>query len=252
LAQEESKNNADVGLMTIAPDRLSDAQRPLIHASDFPIDYPGADRLLARLSDIAQELAPGLARSAVTLKNAVRDNLLARKKLFSAITHDNDGMIHDMGKSLGIPAQDLAFFAYGAIVPSILACVSQLKSYLADRSPWAKGSCPVCGNHPDMAFFDTDGAGHLVCCFCMHAWAFQRLLCAFCGNRDPAALHYFAHDDEEEYRVDLCDHCRKYLKVVDLRALPREFYPRLEQVSTLHLDRKAKEMGYDKGTSQIA
>ena len=68
--------------------------------------------------------------------------------------------------------------------------------------------------------------------------------CVFCGNRDPALQHYFFKQEEKEYRVDLCDHCRRYLKLVDLRELTRDFYPRLEQVCSLHLDMEAREKGY--------
>jgi FdhE protein len=247
LAQEESKKNTNVDRITIPPDRLSDTARPLIGPSDFTIDYAEGTRLLGRLCDLAQRLAPELTRSAAALKKAVQKGILAPDTLLSAITHDNDEIIHDIGESLGIPAQDLAFFAYSAVYPSITAGVSKLKTLLESRGTWSKEYCPICGNRPDMAFLDKEGARHLVCGFCMHGWTYQRMGCVFCGNRDEGPQHYFAHEEEKEYRVDLCEHCRKYLKLVDLRELTREFYPRLEQVATLHLDIKAKEMGYAKG-----
>ncbi|MCP4023885.1 MAG: formate dehydrogenase accessory protein FdhE, partial [Desulfobacteraceae bacterium] len=35
-----------------------------------------------------------------------------------------------------------------------------------------------------------------------------------------------------------------YIKIVDLRQLERAFYPKLELITTLHLDMKAREKGY--------
>jgi FdhE protein len=49
----------------------------------------------------------------------------------------------------------------------------------------------------------------------------------------------------------LCDTCRRYLKTVDTRTADRSIYPPLEALTTLHLDMKAKDMGYE-GTTKTA
>jgi len=251
LAQEKSRKSVDKNLVAISnalQSPMKDHDVSLVKLSDFPFDYAEADRLLGHLLDLAQRLAPNLAHSADALKKALQKGRLESHALVDALLKGNNGMIHEIGESQGIPVQDLVFFAYGAIAPSIYTCASRLAQYLKDRPPWTKGSCPVCGSRPDMAFFDRNGARHLVCGFCMHEWAFQRMGCVFCGNRDADKQHYFYHEEEKEYRMDLCDHCRRYLKLVDVRKLPREFYPRLEQVGSLHLDMKARENGYERGS----
>jgi len=68
--------------------------------------------------------------------------------------------------------------------------------------------------------------------------------CVYCGNEDVGQQHYFFSDEEKEYRVNLCDSCHSYIKMVDLRQMNRIFYPGLEFVSTLHLDMQAREKGY--------
>jgi FdhE protein len=50
-----------------------------------------------------------------------------------------------------------------------------------------------------------------------------------------------------EFRVNLCDSCKKYLKTLDSRETERMIYTPLEQIASLHLDYKAKEMGYESG-----
>jgi len=95
-----------------------------------------------------------------------------------------------------------------------------------------------------MAFLDKDGKRHLKCCFCSHEWLVKRMGCVFCENNDKDYQHYFFNNEEKEYRVNLCDNCHNYIKMVDLRQIERAFYPKLEQIATLHLDMQAKEKGY--------
>jgi len=68
--------------------------------------------------------------------------------------------------------------------------------------------------------------------------------CVFCDSMEKDDQHYFFSSEEKEYRVYMCDNCHNYLKLVDLRELDRSFFPKLEQISTLHLDYKAQEKGY--------
>jgi FdhE protein len=94
-----------------------------------------------------------------------------------------------------------------------------------------------------------------VCGFCWHRWPTRRRACPWCGNVDAGTLHYFAPEQEPEYRVELCDGCQHYLKTLDLRHLERPAYLPLEQVASLHLDLKAQEMGYrrfDTGRGAVA
>jgi FdhE protein len=68
--------------------------------------------------------------------------------------------------------------------------------------------------------------------------------CSLCQNREKGKQHYFFNEEEKEYRVDLCDNCGKYIKVIDLRELTRDFYPPLEMICTIHLDMQAIKQGY--------
>jgi FdhE protein len=75
----------------------------------------------------------------------------------------------------------------------------------------------------------------------------KRVFCPFCENRDTKTQHYFYNEGEMEFRVNLCDSCKKYLKTLDSRETERMIYTPLEQIASLHLDYKAKEMGYESG-----
>ncbi|MBW1772327.1 MAG: formate dehydrogenase accessory protein FdhE, partial [Deltaproteobacteria bacterium] len=93
------------------------------------------------------------------------------------------------------------------------------------------------------------GGRKLVCSFCWHRWSAKRIYCPFCDSSQDKDLHYFYSEDEKEVRVDLCDHCKKYIKTLDTRKVDRLIYPPLEHISNLHLDIKAREMGFTPGNA---
>jgi FdhE protein len=131
----------------------------------------------------------------------------------------------------------------------VAVCAEQLSTYLTDRSEWKSGNCPVCGNLPAIAMLDPDGRRSMFCSFCWHEWPMPRVYCPFCHSTDGKTLHYLYSEAEKALRVDCCETCRKYIKVVDAREAGRTVYPPLEQVASLHLDIKAREVGFDAGIS---
>jgi len=247
LVQEECRQKIQINPVVIEPDLLKIKQKnelPLIDQSEFLIDLKAAEQLFDKICDLAYEFAPKLSSNAQFLKEARQTQAFDLEILFSAILNNQSSTLHDMAKLLNIPEQELIFFGYASISPSIRICSEQLEAYLIDMPDLKKGYCPICGNHPDLAFLDKKGKRHLKCCFCTHEWMVKRMGCVFCENNDKDSQHYFFSDEEKEYRVSLCDNCHHYIKVIDLRQMDRSFYPKLEQIATLHLDMKAREKGY--------
>jgi FdhE protein len=58
-------------------------------------------------------------------------------------------------------------------------------------------------------------------------------------------LAYFAVEGEERYRVDVCNKCRRYIKMVDLPNASEEVDLDVEDIATLHLDMIAYDEGYN-------
>jgi len=171
--------------------------------------------------------------------------------LFSAILNRHDKVLQDHSLLFDVPFNELSLFGYLSIAPSIRACAEQLEIYLAGMPELQKGYCPICGNPPDIAFLNQEGQQHLHCSFCCHKWKSERMGCVYCKNNEKDMQHYFFNEEEKEYRVKLCDHCRRFIKVVDLRQMNRDFFPNLEMIATLHLDIQAKEKGYtNEGTER--
>ncbi len=114
------------------------------------------------------------------------------------------------------------------------------------KSKWSEGYCPVCGKEPKIGEIkEEEGARYLFCNQCGIEWPFLRIKCPFCGNEEQQTLAYFTVEDDERYRVDVCNECKRYIKIVDFRETKEEPNLDIEDITTLHLDILATEEGYD-------
>jgi FdhE protein len=126
--------------------------------------------------------------------------------------------------------------------------------YIADKygkivakSGWTEGYCPICGKEPKIGEIreEEEGRRYLFCHQCGYKWNFRRIKCPFCGNEEQHSLAYFAVEGEERYRVDVCNKCRRYIKIVDLPKTAEDVNLDVEDIATLHLDMLAYEEGYN-------
>ncbi|MBF0469372.1 MAG: formate dehydrogenase accessory protein FdhE [Desulfamplus sp.] len=284
LAQEESRQRLDIDPIEIELDKLklkSDSGMPLVDSSWFRIDPEQAEILLKKICTLALNKTQKLSSAAKKILQCLSENRFKPEDIFSSLLQDGRTLLKETSKEIDVPEAELIFFAFWAIAPAIRIGAEQLGFCLAKERPdleksdvemempdlessvkrknietentlagaglnsdWKKGYCPICGNLPQMAFLNQDGEKYLICGFCQHQWKTSRMGCALCQNKEKEKQHYFYNEEEKEYRVDLCDSCGKYIKLIDLRELTRDFYPQLELLCTLHLDIQATEQGY--------
>lgn len=116
-----------------------------------------------------------------------------------------------------------------------------------EKSEWMEGYCPICGKEPKIGEIreGEDGRRYLFCHQCGYKWHFRRIKCPFCGNEEQHSLAYFAVEGEERYRVDVCNKCRRYIKIVDVPKSSEDVNLDVEDIATLHLDMLAYEEGYN-------
>ncbi len=79
--------------------------------------------------------------------------------------------------------------------------------------------CPVCGSAPSMGHVGSHTAAFergrlLVCAQCGAAWDFERVRCARCGTRNQAHLHFHSVEGDDAHRLETCDECDGYLRVL--------------------------------------
>lgn len=249
-AQEDSKSRIHIDPIHITEEILSvKAQEnfPLISVSEFLIDIKASEALLKKICNIAIEAEGDMTESSKALISAIETEKLNPSLLFSSLLKGDESFFEEIEDKLGIEKKVLAFIIYSSIKPSLSLCAEQVSTCLDKDSLWEKGYCPICGSPPGISVLMDEGKRFFLCSFCWHKWYARRLYCPFCDNEDSKTLRYFYSEEEKEYRVDVCDSCKKYIKTIDTRKTERIFYPPLEQVSTLHLDIKAKEMGLKSG-----
>lgn len=114
------------------------------------------------------------------------------------------------------------------------------------KAGWAEGYCPICGREPKIGEIrDQDESRYLFCNQCGFEWNFVRIKCPFCGNEEQQSLAYFTIDGDERYSVDVCNECKRYIKIVDFRKAKQKADLDVEDIATLHLDMLANDEGYD-------
>jgi FdhE protein len=92
---------------------------------------------------------------------------------------------------------------------------------------------------------DEEGSRYLFCNQCGFEWNYLRIKCPFCGNEEQQSLAYFTIEGDERYRVDVCNECKRYIKIVDFREAKQKADLDVEDIATLHLDMLANDEGYD-------
>ena len=242
-AQEDVRLRVRIEPFTLPSDQVRIKLKdgfPLVQVAEMRFDAEASAALLQELCRIAVDRRSGLAESAkLLLKHSA-----VIFPLFSSFLHEDASPVTQAATVMGVDSEALSFFLYHSLRPSLCRCEHELSGYLADAPAWEKGYCPICGSLPALGWLEADGRRVLFCSFCWHSWALNRVVCPFCGTHNPQQLSYLHADEEREYRLDLCDACRKYIKTVDSRNLVRRAYPPLEQIASLHLDIKAAEAGY--------
>lgn len=249
-AQEDCKGR--IRLTSISEEQLSLKSRqesPLMDLDGFVYDEKESVHLFMTICDLAGESNPKLSASAKVILNAVKGPLKP-VELFSGLLKGNEVLFEHIAQELEIEKQVLGYITYNSLNPSLCLCADQLSAYLNNRSePWLQGYCPICGSGPILSILENDGGRKLVCSFCWHLWSAKRIYCPFCDSSQDRDLHYFYSEEEKGARVDLCDRCKKYIKTLDTRKMDRLIYPPLEDISNLHLDIRAREMGFAPGNA---
>lgn len=111
--------------------------------------------------------------------------------------------------------------------------------------------CPFCEGKPQVSVLQIkessseSGGRDLICATCLTVWPFKRVLCASCGEEDPAKIGYYHSPDYDHIRVEACDTCMHYIKAVDLTRYGFAV-PLVDEVAAAPLDLWAREHGYTK------
>lgn len=213
---------------------------PLIDFSTGQFDLKEPKQYFLALLTIAEKRAPGETKE---LMQKVKNGTLNFGKMVcdTFSTHGEDDL-DDVGEN-EIDLVDL--FLEESLRPAMEKVVERYGEIVAD-SGWTEGYCPICGKEPKIGEIrEEEGKRFLFCNQCGFEWRFRRVKCPFCGNEEQQSLAYFTVEGDEKYRVDVCNECKRYIKMVDFRNQSEQANLDVEDIATLHLDMLANEEGYN-------
>ncbi|OPX40604.1 MAG: formate dehydrogenase [Desulfobacteraceae bacterium 4484_190.3] len=214
---------------------------PLVDFSRNNFDLSKPKKYFFNLLEIAKKRSPGETEKII---QDLEDGPLDYETLVY------DSFIHQTDKEASGGDDEKLFdlldlFVEESLRPALEILADKYRNAIKE-SQWSEGYCPVCGKEPKIGELkEEEGFRYLFCNQCGLEWNYRRVKCPFCGNEDQQTLAYFTVENEEKYRVDVCNKCKRYIKIVDFRKTREKANLDVEDIATLHLDVLANEEGYE-------
>lgn len=219
------------------------AGAPLLRGAALEFDIRAARDLMRAL---ARGLEERRIADASPLERVISEDRLPMFDLLRRSASGDHGYVESLARDAGISAGLLWTLARNTLKPALRAWCSQLSPLLRFAGGWEKGYCFVCGAPAVLGELQgNEQARHLRCGQCGADWPVRRLLCPHCGNEDHETLSVFFPDQgRETVRIEGCDRCGAYLKVIAAFAPTPPSLLAVEDLATLHLDYVAQRLGY--------
>lgn len=225
---------------------------PIFEDEEFDIDIASTWQLFDALCDIATSQNELLRDEIERIDKTVRKGLNLespafvglREELFQQVAHNGLDYINEISNAFSLNKDILTLLTINSVKPSIELTAHWLQ-HLVNIESWSGIRCPMCGSSPAISCLrGEEGRRVLFCSFCSTEWQGIRMMCYHCENTDYQTLRYFYTQEEEKYRIDVCDQCKHYLKTLEERKFDEEIVPSVEHIATLHLDILAAKEGY--------
>lgn len=223
---------------------------PLLHDVELHLDYAEARRLMLKLAHTLEKVSKSRRYACERIRQALEEDTLEMRLLMAGIAAGDQETVKSMVHPLGLDAEFVWTLARYVFKPALHAWRRQL-SPLMEGTQWNRGHCPLCGSLPVLGELrDNHLSKHLRCGQCGADWPFRRMQCHYCRNEDHLTLGFLYEEPRREtMRVEVCDRCRGYLKViVSFAPTPPEQLP-VQDIATLHLDYIAEMRGYRRITA---
>lgn len=217
---------------------------PLLQRWELPVNVEAAETILQRM----QGCLPAGNRQLSDAWEALSESLLQHagfeEDFWRSFLQQDLGPWEEWVASEGLDFASVIFLARSCMRPSFEVVAEDLVGRFPVPESWGLGYCPVCGSLPALLHLQGEGERGAFCSWCGTQWVLQRLQCPYCDNRNHEALGYLYAEAEPHYRIQYCESCRHYFKLIDLRErLYPPFLP-LEEWTTLHLDLIAQRAGW--------
>lgn len=228
-----------------------DAGTPIIDPELVVIDYATFNLLFQELKDIlARKSGKAEARDLEFLKD-VELSEKEVEQLGRAWMEGRERFITSRADELDVDNSVIFLLLHA----TFSACFRKLAEELlsrADLDQCPGADCPVCGAPPVMGLHrEGDGLRVLECSLCGTRWGTPRMICLFCGTPDQKKLRYLFVNEDQARRIQVCENCRTYIKIIDCKEITEEVVLPLEDIYTIYLDEVAVKEGYERGCRTV-
>jgi FdhE protein len=216
---------------------------PLLWGLRLDIDAEAARELMLRLARVIG--SQGENEPARRIISAIEENAVNVGDLLLHVVSGKMEILISEIKGLDIDHSLLVALAQNVLKPALRFWCRQLTP-LAVEIPWHKDYCFVCGAGVNLAELQGNNLEmHMRCGQCGADWRSRRLFCTHCGNEEHLTLGcLYPDDDRGKIRVDVCDRCKRYVKVITTFSPTPAYMLPVEDLATLHLDYIAEDRGY--------
>lgn len=240
MATEKTLTSPVSGLSEKDIQSRLDEGTPLVGLGELALDWAAVSAAFSGVLPVFAAYSGLFGETRTSLENAGADPQLLRSAVEAWYT--GKPLPPDFLPNLGNPLRSTII--QSVMQPFLSAWADALKDSVK-QDYWRRGYCPVCGGSPDLAYLEKEvGGRRLLCSRCDFEWAFPRLECPFCRNKDQQKLSFYS-DEGGRYRLHVCDNCRCYMKIIDTRQAGPDIPLPLERLYTLDLDVQARKLGYN-------
>lgn len=248
LAQKELREKQKIGtsvnwnksIVNDLQQKASQSNQPV--ASFLSPSIFDRDALLHTCEKVADSLV-GKGAGKDWLRNFLDEMRSGRIDIYDAVgaaLKGNGKAFENYGKRFKADPALILFVISSSIQPCLEEIARNVERSILEK--WWQASCPVCGRTPNVAKLKNKKR-YLACTFCGAEYLADIFMCANCGNGDPATLKFLAPEEHPEFRVDFCEKCMHYLKVIDEDKSGKHIPKGLEDIMTIDLDLMAKDAG---------
>jgi FdhE protein len=215
----------------------------LLNGASLVFDHGAARELMLCLARNLEKA--GLAAMS-PIRSALEGDRLIPGEMLGHVAGGDYPLLAARAEEQGLDPVLLWTLAQSALKPTLRAWCGELAPLVHAAGVWEKDGCFICGSPASLGELQgNEQAKHLRCGQCGADWMIRRLQCIYCGNEDNSLLGIlYPEGRRENVRVEVCDRCHGYLKVIArfAPASPEELA--VEDLSTLFLDCLAQERGY--------
>jgi FdhE protein len=219
---------------------------PMLNGESIPI--PAAE-LAPRLTEHALDLADGGAGDAARhVAEAISSGRIEPGSLLRASLARNQDAVRMASNQIGLSADLLWLVGELAVSPYAHLVGAAFGRTITSTKPdgyghvWDRGYCPTCGSWPALAELTADGRV-VACSFCSTTWQ-PGHRCTYCREDGERFIVLAPNPERPDRLVELCEHCRGYLKSTAV-ARPVGFpLVAVEDLATVDLDQEAIGRGF--------